>query len=95
MCSLWNTTKAIESIKETYQILDSFEDWNQKSHDLLMVLRGQVEKNGCSAAVWTQTTDVEGEVNGLMSYDRRIIRANFSQWKQDIQALHDAARKQR
>lgn len=27
---------------------------------------------GCSAAVYTQTTDVEGEVNGLMTYDREI-----------------------
>src|SRR5690606_18692103 len=29
---------------------------------------------GLSAAVYTQTTDVEGEVNGLMTYDRRKIK---------------------
>lgn len=29
---------------------------------------------GLSAAVYTQTTDVEGEVNGLMTYDRKIIK---------------------
>ena len=29
---------------------------------------------GVSAAVYTQTTDVEGEVNGLMTYDRKIIK---------------------
>ncbi|UZR97823.1 glycoside hydrolase family 2 protein [Chondrinema litorale] len=29
---------------------------------------------GLSAAVYTQTTDVEGEVNGLMSYDRKVIK---------------------
>jgi beta-galactosidase/beta-glucuronidase len=29
---------------------------------------------GYSAAVYTQTTDVEGEVNGLMTYDRKIIK---------------------
>src|ERR1041385_5493429 len=29
---------------------------------------------GCSAAVYTQTTDVEVEVNGLMTYDREIIK---------------------
>ena len=27
-----------------------------------------------SAAVYTQTTDVEGEVNGLMTYDRKVIK---------------------
>ncbi len=29
---------------------------------------------GCSAAVYTQTTDVEGEVNGLMTYDRKVVK---------------------
>ena len=31
-------------------------------------------KRGFSAAVYTQTTDVEGEVNGLMTYDRKVIK---------------------
>lgn len=31
-------------------------------------------KSGFSAAVYTQTTDVEGEVNGLMTYDRKVIK---------------------
>lgn len=29
---------------------------------------------GLSAAIYTQTTDVEGEVNGLMTYDRKLIK---------------------
>lgn len=33
-------------------------------------------KKGFSAAVYTQTTDVEGEVNGLMTYDRKEIKIN-------------------
>jgi len=31
---------------------------------------------GYSAAVYTQTTDVEVEVNGIMTYDRKIIKLN-------------------
>lgn len=31
-------------------------------------------RQGFSAAVYTQTTDVEGEVNGLMTYDRKVIK---------------------
>lgn len=35
----------------------------------------EMKKNkGLSAAVYTQTTDVEGEVNGLMTYDREVIK---------------------
>jgi beta-galactosidase/beta-glucuronidase len=29
---------------------------------------------GFSGAVYTQTTDVEGEINGLMTYDRKVIK---------------------
>lgn len=35
---------------------------------------GQLIKQGCSAAVYTQTTDVEIEINGLMTYDRKVIK---------------------
>ncbi|MFD0795112.1 glycoside hydrolase family 2 protein [Mucilaginibacter litoreus] len=31
-------------------------------------------KLGLSAAVYTQTTDVEGEVNGFLTYDRKVIK---------------------
>lgn len=31
---------------------------------------------GFSGAVYTQTTDVEGEVNGLLTYDRKVIKVN-------------------
>ncbi|MBQ9546567.1 MAG: beta-galactosidase [Bacteroidales bacterium] len=33
-------------------------------------------RRGFSAAVYTQTTDVEGEVNGLMTYDRKEVKVN-------------------
>ena len=36
-------------------------------------------KKGFSAAVYTQTTDVEGEVNGLMTYDRKVMKTNEAQ----------------
>jgi len=31
-------------------------------------------RQGVSAAVYTQTTDVEGEVNGIMTYDRKVVK---------------------
>jgi hypothetical protein len=31
-----------------------------------------VKENGLSATIYTQTTDVETETNGLMTYDRKI-----------------------
>ncbi|MDR1342778.1 MAG: beta-galactosidase [Prevotellaceae bacterium] len=37
---------------------------------------------GYSAAVYTQTTDVEGEVNGLMTYDRKVIKMEEDRLRQ-------------
>ena len=33
-------------------------------------------ERGLSAAVYTQTTDVEEEINGLITYDRKVIKMN-------------------
>lgn len=38
-------------------------------------LKGFVQR-GFSAAVYTQTSDVEGEVNGLLTYDRRELKVD-------------------
>ncbi len=38
-----------------------------------------IDSPGLSAAVYTQTTDVEVEVNGLMTYDRAIIKPDIVQ----------------
>jgi beta-galactosidase/beta-glucuronidase len=43
-------------------------------------------KTGFSAGVYTQTTDVEGEVNGFMTYDRKVI-------KMDEQRIREMNRK--
>ena len=34
---------------------------------------------GYSAAVYTQTTDVESEINGIMTYDRKVVKLNEEQ----------------
>jgi hypothetical protein len=42
--------------------------------NLITRLRRLIDEPGLSAAVYTQTTDVEGEVNGLLTYDRAVIK---------------------
>jgi len=41
---------------------------------LIRRLRPMIEETGLSAAIYTQTTDVEVEVNGLMTYDRALVK---------------------
>ena len=44
------------------------------------MLKGMIAR-GFSAAVYTQTTDVEIEVNGLMTYDRKVIKLDEQKLK--------------
>ncbi|OQN97822.1 hypothetical protein B0A48_16132 [Cryoendolithus antarcticus] len=88
---LWNVQAAINTINQTYEIDETNDIWNYRAHFLLAELESQVKQFACSGGVWTQTTDVEGEVNGLLTYDRRVLRPNVAQWQSDIKALYDAA----
>ncbi|KID67872.1 Beta-glucuronidase [Metarhizium brunneum] len=88
---LWNVQQAIDTINQTYEVSADLDAYNYRAGVLFRELTEQVERYACSGGVWTQTTDVEGEVNGLYTYDRRVLRANVSQWQADIRGLYDAA----
>lgn len=45
----------------------------------------QLKKRGLAGAVYTQTTDVESEVNGIMTYDREVIKFD----EEFLNNLHD------
>ncbi|MFG2516326.1 PA14 domain-containing protein [Streptomyces sp. NPDC048584] len=50
---------------------------------------------GSNGAVYTQITDVEGELNGLLTYDRRVLKPDVAQVKAAHEALiRDASRPQ-
>ena len=52
--------------------------------DRLMELKAQ----GFSAAVYTQLTDVETEINGIISYDRKLIKINSGALKKAHEKLY-------
>lgn len=48
-------------------------EYQERYRESIRIL-AELKAKGISAGVYTQTTDVEGEVNGLMSYDRKVIK---------------------
>lgn len=68
--NLWNPN----TINWGYQTYNSqkelIESYEYKFNQILKMK----EMHGLSGAVYTQTTDVEGEVNGLLTYDREVIK---------------------
>ena len=57
-----------------YRSYDSEEELLDAYRNLVKELRPLIDEPGLSAAVYTQTTDVEIEVNGLMTYDRAVTK---------------------
>jgi hypothetical protein len=58
-----------------YRNLNAVEELTADYERLLIKLE-KLKAMGLAAAVYTQTTDVESEVNGLMTYDRAIVKMN-------------------
>jgi hypothetical protein len=56
-----------------YRTYTSLDDLNKAYLDLIAQLRLH-QGDGLAAAIYTQTTDCEIEVNGVMTYDRAVIK---------------------
>ena len=57
-----------------YEMTDSQARLTERYVEVSRGLEEVVRKGGLSGAIYTQTTDVENEVNGFLSYDRNVIK---------------------
>jgi hypothetical protein len=71
----------------SYQDYKSTDDLTNGFLDLLAKLR-PLMSSGLSAAIYTQTTDVETELNGLLTYDREVVKVNKDEVRTAIDALY-------
>lgn len=67
---LWKKTKANWGYGGLPRSVKEYQARYQESIDILEDLKTK----GIAGAVYTQTTDVESEINGLMTYDRKVIK---------------------
>lgn len=51
----------------------TIEEWMERYKRTANLL-GEFKRKGITAGVYTQTTDVEGELNGLVTYDRKVMK---------------------
>jgi hypothetical protein len=68
-----------------YRNMKTVAELTERYAGLIAQLPPLIEK-GLAAAIYTQTTDVEGEVNGLITYDRRVVKMPVEK----LAALHRA-----
>jgi len=75
-----------------YLTYDDQATFKQKFTEIIKDLQS-LKSFGLSAAVYTQTTDVEGEVNGLMTYDRKILKLEPSETHPMLAPLYEDVQK--
>ncbi|MGD2218418.1 MAG: chitobiase/beta-hexosaminidase C-terminal domain-containing protein, partial [Gemmatimonadales bacterium] len=57
-----------------YDLFRDRESLTQRFEDFFQIIQAAAAEHGLSASVYTQTTDIESENNGLMTYDREIAK---------------------
>ena len=77
---LWDSQRRNWGYGGLPQNEEEYKERYQTSLRMLNELRAQ----GIAAGVYTQTTDVEGEINGLMTYDRKVVKIPAK----ELAALH-------
>ncbi|BCM93825.1 beta-galactosidase [Abditibacteriota bacterium] len=74
-----------------YQMQPSVEALTHRYEELQRSLRKIVEEEGLGVAIYTQTTDVEHEINGFLTYDRKFDKMDFSRVRAANEAVLQAA----
>lgn len=59
---------------EAYEMTESKQELTDRYVEVSQELSNVVRDKGLSGAIYTQTSDVENEVNGLFTYDRRVLK---------------------
>ena len=69
-----------------YAKVGSADELLQKYDELNKAMRPLIAQ-GLSAAIYTETSDIEGEINGFMTYDREIIKVPAAKIKASNETL--------
>ena len=80
---------------DAYEMMINKEQLSDTYVYLLSELEQMIKYFGLSTAIYTQTTDVEHEVNGLVTYDRQVEKMDFKKVKDINQAVIQSTRKKK
>ncbi len=72
--------------QQTYTQVSNSEDYTERFNQYTGALQGLQQSRQLWGAVYTQITDVEQEVNGILTYDRKVLKYNPAVLK----AAHEA-----
>ncbi|MBK0866699.1 glycoside hydrolase family 2 [Saccharopolyspora sp. HNM0986] len=74
----------------SYEIVENREELTRRYREVHDDLVRIIGEKGISASVYTQITDVENEVNGFFTYDRKILKPDADAVREANRAVIDA-----
>ena len=79
----WNNTlKGLEPFTDAgYPLMNSSDELTTRYETMLNTLHAMIQTNGISGGIYTQFSDVEIECNGLVTYDRKLIKVDTARIK--------------
>ena len=80
---------------DAYEMMINKEQLSDTYVWMLNELEQMIKYFGLSTAIYTQTTDVEHEVNGLVTYDRQVEKMDFQKVKDINQAVIQSTRRKK
>ena len=81
---MWNQSKK----NWGYRVSETLESYIKDYNEVIYNLHGE-RARGLAAAIYTQTSDVEIEVNGILTYDRKVIKLPIDKTKKVHNKLFD------
>jgi hypothetical protein len=73
-----------------YEMTSTPEQLTRRYAEVSARLERVIAERGLSGAIYTQTTDVENEVNGLLTYDRQVLKVEPAAVARCVRAVLDA-----
>ncbi|MBR5007314.1 MAG: glycoside hydrolase family 2 [Clostridia bacterium] len=91
---VWKCEEHSFNVKKTYgyRIFKTREAFTAALADLYLSQVVPLAREGLSAAVYTQLSDVEDETNGLVTYDRKVVKVTPEEMRRVREALEEAAK---
>lgn len=65
--------------QQVYTSVDNSDDYTERFNQYTMALQTLQKSKGLWGGVYTQITDVEQEVNGILTYDRKVLKVSDEQ----------------
>ena len=78
---------------DAYEMMLNKEQLTDTYVMMLTELEQMINYFGLSAAIYTQTTDVEHEINGLVTYDRQVGKMDLNKVREINRSVIECTRK--